>query len=174
MELGTGILFALLYWHYGLSLELAIVLFYFALFIVLAVIDLEHKLILNVIVYPSAIVALIIDAVLYRAGVVSYIIGFALGFAFLLLTALVSRGGMGIGDVKMAGLIGLIVGFPQVIVSLLIGILLGGLVAIILLVLRLKKRKEAIPFGPFLALGAMLTLVWGRDIVEWYFAFFSF
>ena len=68
----------------------------------------------------------------------------------------------------MAGLIGLIVGFPLVFVSLLMGVVLGGLVAGILLLLKKKTRKESIPFGSFLAVTTIVTLLWGNNILNWY------
>ena len=68
----------------------------------------------------------------------------------------------------MAALIGLVVGFPLVFVALLMGIILGGLVAGFLLLLKIKKRKEPIPFGPFLSLTAVVTLLWGSHILNWY------
>ena len=177
VELGSGLLFALLFWYYGLSAEFGVTVFYFCLFGVLGVIDLEHRLILNKIVYPTAIIALIIDAFLSRFGIINGLIGMAIGFIFLLVPALLylvcfSMEGMGFGDVKMAGLIGLATGFPLTIVAVLIGIALGGLVAMLLLLLRIKKRKEAIPFGPFLSLGTMATLVWGNAILDWYLGLF--
>jgi len=172
VEVGTGLLFAFLYWHYGLRVELAISAFYSCLFVVLMVIDLEHKLILNRIVYPAAAVALIIDAFLPQPGIIDGVIGGAIGFALLLIPALIFRGGMGWGDVKMAALIGLVTGFPLVFVALLMGIVLGGLVAGILLLLKIKKRKEPIPFGPFLSLATIATLLWGSYILNWYLALF--
>lgn len=168
VEVGTGLLFAFIYWRYGLSVEFAVNAFYCCLFIVLGVIDLEHKLILNKIVYPAAVVALIIDALLPQPGIINGVIGGAIGFALLLIPALIYRGGMGWGDVKMAALIGLVTGFPLVFVALLTGVVLGGLVGGILLLLRIKKRKEAIPFGPFLSLATIATLLWGGDILSWY------
>jgi leader peptidase (prepilin peptidase)/N-methyltransferase len=79
---------------------------------------------------------------------------------------------MGEGDVKMAILIGLVTGFPLVLVALLMGVILGGLVAGVLLLLKIKKRKEAIPFGPFLSLTTITTLLWGSDILNWYLGLF--
>ena len=172
VEVGIGLLFALLYWHYGLTVEFAIIAFYCCLFIVLGVIDLEHKLILNKIVYPAAVVALIIDVFSYQPGIINGAIGGGIGLAFLLIPALISRGGMGWGDVKMAALIGFVTGFPLVIVSLLLAVIIGGLAGGILLLLKIKKRKEPIPFGPFLALTAMVTLLWGSDILGWYLGLF--
>ncbi|MFC1908022.1 prepilin peptidase [Chloroflexota bacterium] len=176
VELGTGLMFAFTYWYYGLSTELAITAFYGCIFIAIGVIDLEHKLILNKIVYPAVVVALIVSILLPQPeiislpwlGAVNGIIGGAIGFVLLLIIALISRGGMGLGDVKMAALIGLVTGFPLVFVALFLGIVLGGLVAGILLLLKIKKRKEAIPFGPFLSLATITTLLWGSNILSWY------
>jgi len=168
IEVGSGLLFALTYWHYGLSVEFAVATFYCCLFVVLGVIDLEHKLILNKIVFPAAVVALVIDVFLPQPGIVYGAIGGAIGFVLLLIPALIYRGGMGWGDVKMAALIGLVTGFPSVFAALLLGIVLGGLVAGVLLLLRIKKRKEPIPFGPFLSLATIAILIWGSDILNWY------
>ena len=176
VEAGTGVLFGFTYWRYGLSIELAIILFYCCLFIVLLVIDLEHGLILNKVVYPAMAVALLISIFLPQLEVVSGIkqaaIGGGIGLGLFLLGVLISRGGMGWGDVKMAALIGLVVGFPLVFVALLMGIILGGLVAGVLLLFKIKKRKETIPFGPFLSLAAMATLLWGSKILSWYLGLF--
>ncbi|MFC1993192.1 prepilin peptidase [Chloroflexota bacterium] len=178
VEIGSGLLFAFTYWRYGLGAEFAIITFYCCLFIVLMVIDLEHQLILNKIVYPASIVALTIsiflpslttvDISLPWPDIINGIIGGAIGFAFLAIPALVYRGGMGWGDVKMAALIGLVTGFPLVFVALLMSVILGGLVAGALLLFKIKKRKDAIPFGPFLSLATMATLLWGSNILQWY------
>jgi len=176
VEVGTGVLFGFTYWHYGLDIELAIILFYCCLFIVLLVIDLEHGLILNKVVYPAMAVALLISIFLPQLEIVPEIkqaaIGGGIGLGLFLLVVLISREGMGWGDVKMAALIGLVVGFPLVFVALLMGIILGGLVAGVLLLFKIKKRKEAIPFGPFLSLAAMATLLWGSKILSWYLGLF--
>jgi leader peptidase (prepilin peptidase)/N-methyltransferase len=176
VEAGTGVLFGFAYWHYGLGIELAIILFYCCLFIVLLVIDLEHGLILNKVVYPAMAVALLISIFLPQLEIVPEIkqaaIGGGIGLGLFLLVVLISRGGMGWGDVKMAALIGLVVGFPLVFVALLMGIILGGLVAGVLLLFKIKKRKETIPFGPFLSLAAMATLLWGSNILSWYLGLF--
>ena len=175
VELATGIIFALLYWHYGLSVELGVMVFYASLFIIIFVIDLEQGLILNKVVYPTMVVALLLALypwpwlpqsmdmrVAYAA------LGGAIGFAIFLLIAIVSRGGMGWGDVKLAALIGLATGFPLVFLAVIMGAILGGIVAVALMIAKRRKRREAIPFGPFLALAAMVTLLWGSNILGWY------
>jgi leader peptidase (prepilin peptidase)/N-methyltransferase len=179
VEVSTAALFGLAYWQYSLSIELVIVLFYICLFMVILVIDLEHGLILNKMVYPAMAVALLLTILppfLPQLGIVPEIrqaaIGGGIGLVVFLLVVLISRGGMGWGDVKLAALIGLVTGFPMIIVALLMGIIIGGLVAVLLLTLKIKKRKEAIPFGPFLSVAAIATLLWGNNILNWYLSLF--
>jgi len=175
VELATALIFAFLYWHYGLSVELGVMAFYACLFIIIFVIDLEHGLILNKVVYPGMVVALLL-ALLPRpwltqwvvTGVANAALGGAIGFGIFLLIAIVSRGGMGWGDVKLAALIGLATGFPLVFFSIIMGAILGGIVAVALVIAKKRKRRQTIPFGPFLALAAMITLLWGSNILSWY------
>ena len=72
----------------------------------------------------------------------------------------------------MAGLMGVMVGFPGILMALLLAIVGGGLVAIILLALKLKGRKETMAFGPFLSLATMVTLLWGPELMRWYLGLF--
>jgi len=189
VEVGSGLLFAFLFWHHGMTIDFVVIALYCCIFIVVMVIDLEHKLILNRVVYPAAVAALIILAVasllpglglfrdfvfLPKPEILSGIIGGAVGFAFLLIPAVIYSKGMGFGDVKMAGLIGLVTGFPLVAVALILGIVLGGLVAVALLLSKKKQRKEAIAFGPFLAVSTIVTMLWGSEILNWYLGFYSF
>jgi leader peptidase (prepilin peptidase)/N-methyltransferase len=191
VEIGTGVLFGYLFWYYGWSVELPLALFYTALFIVLAVIDLEHHLILNKTVYPATAVALVIsiflppsrlvcpdglgtvlaENYLPQLGIVQAAIGGATGLVLFSLITILSRGGMAWGDAKMAALIGVITGY-FVLCSLLVAVILGGLVALILLLSGLRKRREGIPFGPFLSLATLITLLWGTDLVNWYLGIF--
>ena len=175
VELAAAVIFALLYWHYRLSPELGVMAFYACLFIVIFVIDLEHSLILNKVVYPTMVVALLLslypwpwfsESIGMRVAYAA--LGGAIGFVVFLLIALVSRGGMGWGDVKLAALIGLATGFPLVFVAIIMAAILGGIVAVVLLVTRRRGRREMIPFGPFLAVAAMVTLLWGSNILSWY------
>ncbi|MBI2850726.1 MAG: prepilin peptidase [Chloroflexi bacterium] len=174
----TAFLFALLYSKLGLGLELAAFFVYVSFLVVIFVIDLEHQLVLDKISYPGMIVAFILS--FFRPGIRTFsvfwpglgiesaLLGGALGLVVLALIVIVSRGGMGWGDVKMAALVGLMTGFPLVIVALLLSWIGGGLVAAVLLTLRLKGRKDLLPFGTFLAVSALVTLLWGQSIWQWY------
>jgi prepilin signal peptidase PulO-like enzyme (type II secretory pathway) len=175
VELATALIFALLCWHYGLSAELGVMIFYACLFTIIFVTDLEQGLILNKVVYPGMVVALLLA--LYPLPWLSEPMGMriaysalggAIGFAIFLLIAIVSRGGMGWGDVKLAALIGLATGFPLVFLAIIMGAILGGIVAVALVIAKKRKRRQTIPFGPFLAVAAMVTLLWGSNILSWY------
>jgi leader peptidase (prepilin peptidase)/N-methyltransferase len=187
VEVLTGVLFFLAFWRYGLSAEFGITAFWCCIFLVIIFIDWEHQLILNRITYPSAIIALVIlgiDSLLPEPGIlrnidfvpdtsiISGLIGGAAGFIFFFIVLVISPRGIGMGDIKLAMLIGLVTGFPLVIIALLIGILLGGLVAVVLLVFKLKGRKDVIAYGTFLAVGPIVSLLWGSEIQSWYLGLF--
>ena len=167
VEIGTAALFGYLCWHYGLSIELAIASFYCCLFIIIMAIDLERQLILNKVTYPAMAAALLIAIFSSEPGIVHAAIGGGIGLGLFLLVALVSRGGMGFGDVKMAALIGLVTGYPLVFVALVLAIILVGLVAVVLLVSKKKRGKEGIPFGPYLSLAAIATILYGTEMLDW-------
>jgi leader peptidase (prepilin peptidase)/N-methyltransferase len=172
VEISTGALFALLYWYYGLTAELAVTIFFSSLLIVIGVIDLERGLILNKLVYPGISIALLVSIFL-PPHIKNAAIGGGIGFGLFILIVLVSRGGMGWGDVKLATLLGVVTGYPLVFIALLLAIISGGLTAIVLLLLKIRKRKEPIPFGPFLSLSTIVTLLWGNAIFDWYLDFFN-
>lgn len=174
VELATAALFAFLYWHHfsgpgGASWPaLAFTLIMACLFVAILAIDLEHHLILNRLVYPAAAAVLLANIFRGDPGFLMGLAGAGVGLGLLTLPAAVFRGGMGWGDVKMAGLIGLVVGFPQVFVAILGAIIAGGLVAAGLMALRARGRKDAIAFGPFLSVAAIVTMLYGSELLDWY------
>ncbi|MFH1560260.1 MAG: prepilin peptidase [Chloroflexota bacterium] len=168
VEMATGFLFGFLYWKFGLGVELGIALVYASILLAVSIIDLEHQLILNVVVYPAMPLALALSLLWPDPTIARASLGLVVGVAAVSLPFLVYRQGMGMGDVKLGGLIGLMVGYPHVLVALLLAVIAGGLIATLLLVFRIKGRKDAIPFGPFMAAGALVTLLWGQAILDWY------
>lgn len=172
VEIGTAVLFALLFWKYGFSYHLPVMMTYGSILIVLTVTDLEHGILPNRIVYSAIAIAFAVALIAHflRPGglpdLKSAAIGGAIAFFFLFIPAIISRG-MGWGDVKLAAFIGLATGFPLVLLALFLSIISGGLVAAVLLLLKIKGRKDAIPFGPFLSLGTLVALLWGNDILAW-------
>jgi len=164
----TGLLFALLCWKFGLGLELGISLVYTCLLTTIFVIDLENQLVLDKVIYPGMALALAFSFFWPELGVVSALIGGAIGLAAMALPFIIYRRGMGMGDVKLGALVGLMSGYPLVAIALLLAVITGGLVAATLLAFKIKKRSDPIPFAPFLATSAMVTLLWGQAIWQWY------
>lgn len=167
VEVAAAASFGLLWWQLGPSLSTLILSFYASLFILIFAIDLEHRLVLNSVIYPALVVAPFI-ALLSGLAPLEILAGGTVGFALLLLPALAYRGGMGGGDIKLASFIGLILGFPQILIAILVAALSGGLVAAWLLLTGLRGRKDPIPFAPFLVLGATVSLIWGPNLSRWY------
>ena len=189
VEIGCGILFAYLAWRFGLTWELSLTAIYCLVLLILLVTDLEKMLLPNVITYPGFIIVFVLSAAVMALNfeprwffhipatgffsivnnyLVSSLLGALTGFILLLLVAVVSRGGMALGDVKLAALIGLMTGFPIIFVALFLGVIGGGLIAGLLLLSGRRSRKDPMPFGPFLCLGGMAALLWGTEILKWY------
>ena len=168
VELGTGLLFLLLRHHYGLSFQLAQAVVFTCVFIIVSVTDLEHRLIPNLVVYPAMLIALLFALLDSDPGIIPALSGGAIAMGFPLLLLLFVPGSMGMGDVKLCALVGLIVGFPLVFVALFISFVLAGTISAALLVLGLKKRGEFVPLAPFLATGGIATMLYGEQILRLY------
>jgi leader peptidase (prepilin peptidase)/N-methyltransferase len=135
----------------------------------IALIDLEHRIIPNKLTGPAAIAAIAIGVVTKPSGVPEQLIAAAAAGGFLLLFALAYPRGMGMGDVKLAGVLGLFLG-RSVGVALFVGVIAGTLVGAAIMAREgvEKGRKTAVPFGPFLALGGVVALLAGPPLVHWY------
>lgn len=141
--------------------------------VVLSLIDLEHKLIPNRILYPSLAVSIVMLAVAAAAGdgmghYVRAALGALASFAVFNVIHFISPGGMGYGDVRLSALIGLHLGYlgwAQIYAGFLIGFLLGAVIGVLLMVVGKAGRKTAVPFGPFMAAGAVVVSFWGEPIV---------
>ena len=166
VELLTGGLFAFLGWKLGPGLALFSSLVYVAIFVPIFFIDLREGIIPDVIVFPG--MALALGLALLEGRAIPALVGGGVGFVLLLAIYLLARGGMGLGDVKLAGLLGLINGWPLLLVALLLAFVSGGLLASVFLALRLKGRKAPLPFGPFLVGGSFVALLWGQGLLDLY------
>jgi leader peptidase (prepilin peptidase)/N-methyltransferase len=130
--------------------------------------DLEHRRIPNVVLIVSALIGLALLVLGDRDALADHLIAAAAAFAALFLVALAYPRGMGMGDVKLAGVMGLYLG-KAVAPALLIGFAVGALYGLALIARHgSAARKQAVPFGPFLALGGIVTLFVGDEIVDWY------
>ncbi len=165
VELSTPLLFGVLFQQFGWSLYLGFTLLYTAILVLLFVTDLEHRLIQHVVILPAILLALAGSPFSSTATWQQAIVGGAAGFAIFYLLALLARGGLGEGDVTLSAFLGLIIGFPNIIVALLYGILLGGLVSVVLLVTKRATLKTFIPYGPFLILMGWVVMAWNESLM---------
>jgi leader peptidase (prepilin peptidase)/N-methyltransferase len=170
VEALTGALYALVVvarWDDASGIALGVVLV--TVLIPVAIIDFEHRIIPNRITAPAAVVALVIGVLLDRDFVPEQLIAGAAAGGFFLLAALAYPRGMGMGDVKLAGVMGLYLGRGvglAVLVGLVAGVLVG---AVIIARLGAKEgRKTAVPFGPFLALGGLIAIFAGDAVADAY------
>src|SRR5512136_751796 len=162
-----------LFLTYGPSLSYLFFFAFVAALIVMTVIDLQHQIIPDVISIPGMGVGLLGSLVLTHLSFPNSLGGLLLGGGSLFLVAtiyqwLFKREGMGGGDVKLLGMIGTFLGWKAVILTILLSSLIGSLIGILVMALKGKNFKYAIPFGPFLSLGAVLTLFYGESIIHWY------
>lgn len=176
VELLTAVIFGLLAWRFGYDWALPAYLYLGAIGVALAFIDLDTKRLPNVLVLPSYVVALVllvVPAVLDSRwhDYLTAVLGGAALFVFYFIVAFIYPAGMGFGDVKLAGVLGIYLGWlgwGAVIVGGFLGFLLGAVVGIALMVTSSAGRKTQIPFGPFMVCGALIAVFLGPAIASWY------
>jgi leader peptidase (prepilin peptidase) / N-methyltransferase len=175
VEISTALLFALLPAVFDVWSNLLINALYIAVLILIIVIDLEHRLILDVVTLPMTGVALLLSFLLtidqntIGLALVGAITGYLLFlFAYWVGKMMFGPGALGFGDVKLAMLMGAMLGFHRIIFALILGILLGGLISAILLFSGRFSRSQYLPYGQYLALGGIIMILWGVQFVAWY------
>ncbi len=169
VEAVTAALWALVVVVKGLDPDALLGLAFVTLLVPVTLIDLDHRIIPNKLLLVATPVGLAILVATDLAGLPEHLIAAVAAGGFLLLAAIASPGGMGMGDVKLAGVMGLYLGAsvgPAMLVALLTGTLVGA--AIIMKKGAKAGRKTAVPFGPFLALGGVVGLLAGPQIIDWY------
>ena len=166
VELATAVLVVACFVAFGLTAKAAVAAFFCAVLVVVSAIDLAHRIIPNRIVLPAAAICLVAQTALQPSA--EWVLAALGASVFLLVAALAYPGGMGMGDVKLALLMGAVLG-RTVPVALMAGMLLALVPSMVLLARHgARARKMGIPFGPFLALGSVLALFWGDAVVDWY------
>jgi leader peptidase (prepilin peptidase)/N-methyltransferase len=151
-------------------------IFYFSFIsalIIITAIDLYHQIIPDVISLPGIVAGLLGGFIIPQLNFLNALVGGLLGGGGLFLVAtiyqqLFKREGMGGGDIKLLAMIGTFLGWRAVILTVLISSLIGSLSGIVIMVAKSKDFKYAIPFGPFLSLGAVFSLFYEKDIINWY------
>ena len=178
VELFTGLLTVVLVWRFGLTITTGGYFVFCAALIVMTFIDLDYQLIPDVISLPGIIVGFLFSLVSPTVSWSSSLIGIVLGAGVLLIVAegyrlLTGREGMGGGDVKLLAMIGAFLGWRAVPFTLFTASCVGSLVGVTAMVRQHTNTQLALPFGPFLALGALGYLFFGEQIIEWYLSLLS-
>ncbi|KAB8137497.1 prepilin peptidase [Gracilibacillus oryzae] len=172
MELLTGVLFTISYSLYGFNLELIVALALSSLAVILIVTDLRYMLLPNKILLFFLPIFIILRIFLPLDPWWSSILGAFIGFALITLIIVISKGGMGGGDMKLFALLGIVLGFQGILLTFLLSTLLGTVVSILLIALKKINRKSSVPFGPYICAGALITYFYGHDIINWYITSF--
>ena len=173
VELLTGMIYLIIYLIYGLSIQSLIYIILSSALIIIAFIDLNEQIVPDVISLPGIGVGLILSFFVPYLSFINSALGVVVGGGIILIIALVGsmifkREAMGGGDVKLAAMIGAFLGWRYTIISLFLGFFLGALAGIFLILSKIKSKEEMVPFGPFIALGSLITLLWGEKIIAWY------
>ena len=173
VELVTAVLFAAVVAVKGVDADAALGLALVTLLVPVALIDYEHRIIPNRLLLPGAVIGLVILAIMDAGALPEHLVAAVAAGGFLLVAALAYPSGMGMGDVKLAAVLGLFLGravAPALLIALLVGVVVG--IVVMARVGAREGRKTAVPFGPFLAVGGLGGLFAGPAIVDWYSATF--
>ena len=196
VELATGGLFALIFWHWPFGLWIfsdftflipgLIYYFYYLVItcflIVIFVYDFKHYLILDKVIYPAIIIAFLYSLFSAFGGfaftllnfepLINQIFAAVLAAGFFAIIVFGSRGKwMGVGDIKLGFLMGLVLGYPQILTGLFLSFLFGAIIGTGLIIFKKRTLKSQVPFGPFLVTGTFIAMFWGERILNWYLSF---
>lgn len=170
IELTNGLLWLLLYLRLGFSTEFIGYAVLCSILIVVAIIDYRYQIIPNVINIFGLVCGLFFHVINFSSfsNLLQYLSGFLIGGGVLLLIAIVTNGAMGGGDIKLMFVLGLWLGWKHTLLTLFLSFFLGGLISILLILFKIKGRKDMIPFGPFIVLATMMTVFYGNGIINYY------
>lgn len=173
VEALTGVLLVVVLYRFGLSPAFGIGSAFVAALVVVTFIDLDHQIIPDIISLPGIVVGLVVSALGQGPPLLDSVLGVLIGGGILYAVAvgyhsLTGREGMGGGDIKLLAMIGAFLGWRGVLVTLILGSFTGAFVGTALILGRRTDARVPIPFGPFLALGALCALLFGDRLIAWY------
>ena len=181
VELLNALFYLVVLKYSGIGWHLPFLFGFVSAMIVITFIDFDFQIIPDAITLPGTVIG-VLGAALFIpdpfiithqtssvVGITNSLIGLLTGGGLFYLIAILSRGGMGGGDIKMMAMVGAFIGWKAVLLTTFIGSLTGSVIGIFLMVFKGKGRKTKIPFGPFLACGSVVTLFFGGRILKWYF-----
>lgn len=171
IELLTGILFAVSFAKVGLSLELITALLLMSMLIIILVTDIKYMLIPNKVLMFFFPLLLVMRLIVPLNPWWSAAAGCLTGVLVIAVIILISHGGMGGGDMKLFGVIGLVLGVKEVLLAFFLSCMIGAIIGMSLLLFKIIGRKQPIPFGPYIVVGTIITYFYGDFLIDWYFNF---
>ena len=177
VEIMTGGLFMIVLHSFGLQWATLVYWLLVSTLVVITFIDLDHQIIPDVISLPGIVIGFLCSFAIPWVSWSDSLLGILLGGGSLWLVAvlyefLTKKEGMGGGDIKLLAMLGAFLGWKAILPIIFISSLIGSLVGVPLMLLKKADSKLAIPFGPFLALGAVIYLFWGPKLIAWYLSFY--
>jgi leader peptidase (prepilin peptidase)/N-methyltransferase len=179
VELLNGLLTLALFLRFGPTLAFLVLFLFCSALVVITFIDLEHQIIPDEISLPGIVIGFIFSFFLQGHSWLNSLLGILLGGGSLLLVAyvyqwLTGKEGMGGGDIKLLAMMGAFLGWKSILFIIFASSLVGSVIGITMMLVQKKDSKLAIPFGPYLAFGAVLYIFYGRQIIHWYLNMGSF
>lgn len=167
-ELITGILFAFSYYFFGLTMELIVSLTLVSLLVIIVVSDYKYMIIPDKVLLFFAPLFIVERFFIPLHPWWNSLLGAAVGFGLLLVIAVISRGGMGGGDIKLFAVLGIVLGWKLILFAFFMSTLFGAVFGLIGMVLKKVERGKPMPFGPYIALGTLVSYFYGENIIWWY------
>lgn len=169
IEIITGFLFVVTPLIVGWGIELLYGYALVSLLVIITVSDLAYMIIPDKILLFFLFVFLVLQIIMPGAYWINSLLGGLIGFGLLFVISFLTNGGMGGGDVKLFALLGFILGVKYVILAFFFSVIIGAVFGMSVLLIGVLKRSQPIPFGPFIAIGTLLSYFYGEQIVNWYF-----
>lgn len=174
IELANGFGWLLVVWRFGLTWPTMVYAGLVSVFLVVSWIDWDYKIIPDVITLPGILIGFLCASLLLPTGWLNSLVGILMGGGILLFLAWVSpmlfgKEGIGGGDIKFLAMVGAFLGGQQVLLTLMVGSMFGACAGIFLIATKVLQKGQYIPFGPYLALGGMIAVLWGNELWDWYF-----
>jgi len=177
VEALNAVLYIVMYVKFGFGVDFVFYSLISSVLLVVIFIDLKEMIIPDSLVLCILILSVVHKSVNYFLysmpfGLLDSVLGLLAAGGVFLIIVLVSRGGMGGGDVTLIGALGFVLGLRYILLTIFLSFILGAVISVFLLAAKIKTRKDPIPFGPFIVTGFFITILWGQDIINLYFNLF--
>lgn len=178
VEAVNGLAYGLIVWYFGLEWQSLIYAALFSALLVVSYIDLDHQIIPDVITLPGIGLGVLAAVTVLPISLLDSVLGLLVGGGVLFALAWISpylfgKEGMGGGDIKLLAMIGAFLGWKPVVLTMLIGAIVGAVVGVTLIAFKVLRRDQYLPFGPFLALGAIVSMFFHQELFKWYIGFIT-